>query len=246
MTKDDIKELAGINSKHGLCVSMFLNIDKTSQDKHEISSRINHLLNEEEKNLSAGHDAAKHLRADYAAIWKFAENGLVTKNKRGLAIFSNSEMNYFKAIYFTRPVEDRILFSTRFLVRPLIRYLDDNAKILAVFIDQSRGRLVEVDQGEVTRFIEFEDEVPKKVKAGTHYGLADKRIERHVKWHIRGHLKKLTEMTLDLLKKDGYQWLFVYGLGEELSDYVKILHSYPKRKLVFEEQVDMLDEAERF
>ena len=240
MKVNDIKELAGFTSPHGLCVSLFLNIDKKHLDSHDIDSTLNHLINEEEKNLSAGHDSAKHLRNDFGRIREFIKN-LDTGNNRGLAIFTCAEADYFKVFYLTREVENRITFSQKFLIRPLVRYLDDNSKILAVFTDRKRARLVEMDEGEIKRFIEFEDDVPKQVKAGSHYGLADKRIERHVEWHVHNHFKKVAEMTLDLLFEDGYEWLFIYTQPDDIKEFEGLLHSYTKRKVAFEKQVDLME-----
>lgn len=245
MNIQDVKKLSQVISKHGLCVSLYLNIDKKHQDRHDLKTILNHLINEEEKNLSVDHDAKKHLRADEDVIWNYVNKliSVTPSDRRGVAIFTNSEMGFFHSYLFTRPIENRIFFSTKYLVRPLLRYLDDNARVLAAFVDKARGRLVEIDEGIIKKFIEFEDVVPNKVKAGTHYGLADKRIERHVDWHISNHLKKIAKISLNLLKRKEYDWLFIFGQNNELTSFEKLLHSYPKEKLVFEEQVDLLEDG---
>ncbi|HDZ86788.1 MAG TPA: hypothetical protein ENH57_03745 [Actinobacteria bacterium] len=243
MNLTTIKDLAAIKPDKNIAVSMYLNIDAKERRHSDIKTILNHLIRDEIKNMNISDHRQKHFRADLEQIRYFFESEQFQQGKnRGVAIFSKSTSDIFDVVYFPQPVQDRILFSQNFLVRPLLGYLDLFTKYLALFVDQTRGKFFEVDYGEISDFYNFKEQEPRKVKAGGYYGYAERHIERHIDDHLHQHYKKVSEKAFDMIRKYDFQWLILVGLAENLYEFKKTMHPYLKDKLAGELRVNIAQE----
>jgi len=240
MELEDIKQLASIKPNNSLGISLFLNINAKERRHSDIATVLNHLIEEENKNLNLNHYEFKHFRENIEGIRNFFDaNSFVQEENRGIAIFSKTNIDLFEVFYLAQPIEDRILYSQNFLIRPLVGYLDKYGKYLALLLDQSRGRFLEIEQGKITHYRYFRDEVPNKVKEGGWYGYEEHHIEKHVEDHLHQHYKKVAQQALVMLKKYHYDWLIIAGQPETLASFKKTLHSYAAEKLAAEVTVNL-------
>ncbi len=239
----EVRKLATLYHDKNIGLSLYLNIDAKELRRSEIKTTLNHLIDEEFKNANLNHEQRKALRSDIDNIRSFVDFDLIQGKNRGLALFSKSAINLFKAIYLPQPIEDRILFGSNFLLRPLAGFLDDYSEYLAVLVDQSRGMFFEVEHGETVDYYYFRDEVPSKVKEGGIHGYDERHIEKHIDEHILRHFQKVAKKTFDFLKKYNYKRLFLVGQAETLSKFKKTLYSYAKRKVAAEIEINLTKES---
>ncbi|HSA96914.1 MAG TPA: hypothetical protein VLJ16_12750, partial [Acidobacteriota bacterium] len=62
-------------------------------------------------------------------------------------------------------------------------------------------------------------------------GTAAKRIERHIDAHLLEHYKKASQKTLELSKKQPFDWLFIAAEENHIGDFESHLHSYLREKV---------------
>jgi len=236
----DIKKLAQIKPDDSLVLSLFININAKERRHSDISTVVNHLIEEENKNLNINRYEFKHFKPNIERIREFFDSdSFVQKENRSVAIFSKDAIDFFKVIYLAQPLADRIVYSSDFLIRPLLGYLDTYGKYLALLVDQSRGKFFEIEQGKITAYRYFRDEVPNKVKEGGWYGYDEHHIERHIEDHLHQHYKKVAQKALVMLKKYNYDWLILAGQPETLAKFKKTLHSYTSQKLAAEIHINL-------
>lgn len=240
MELSDIKYLANLEPDRNYAISLYLNINARDRRHSDIKTILNHLLVEEIKKTDISRHRQKHINADIEMIETFfsAELFKQAKNK-AVAIFSKSTSNIFEVFYFGQPIQDRLVFSRNFFIRPLLGYLDQYPKFLALLIDQQRGRFFELEQGNITNYDYFRDEVPNKVREGGWYGYEEHHIERHVEDHIHQHFRKIANQAFWMLQERDFKWLLLLGTAKNLTKFKKTLQSYLKQKLIAEIPVEM-------
>ena len=243
MNREIIKKLAAIEPDKNISVSLYLDINAKEMRHSDIKTTLTHLMDEESKNMNISHHRQKHFREDLVNIKDFFDSEEFVQGKnRAIAIFSKSTSNVFEVIYLPQPVENRVIFSNNFLIRPLIAYLDKYSKYLAILVDQTRGVFYEIDYGQIIDYFAFKEEEPQHVKAGGYYGYAERHIERHIDDHLQKHYKKVAGKAFERFKKQGFDSLIIAGQPTNRFVFKKTLHPYLLERLSSEIDVNMAKE----
>lgn len=64
------------------------------------------------------------------------------------------------------------------------------------------------------------------------YGLAERKIERHVATHVRHHFKRISEITFDFFREHHFDGLILGGQPENVSEFESTLHRYLTPRIV--------------
>jgi|SRR5579884_314278 len=91
------------------------------------------------------------------------------------------------------------------------------------------------------------------------YGLAERKIERHLESHVRQHFKRIADITFSFFKDHHFNWLILGGQTEKVAAFEEVLHSDLKSRMIgtlkadpksslaaiHEESLRLIQEAER-
>ena len=64
------------------------------------------------------------------------------------------------------------------------------------------------------------------------YGLAERKIERHIDQHVRHHFKRIAEITFDFFREHHFDWLILGGQPENVGEFESTLHRYLTPRIV--------------
>jgi len=64
------------------------------------------------------------------------------------------------------------------------------------------------------------------------YGLAERKIERHVENHVRHHYKRIAETTFTFFKDHQFDWLILGGQEENRASFEEVLHHDLKERII--------------
>lgn len=233
-SRKQLRNLARFQSQDYLTTSFYLDTDKSRLSKKQIQVSFKNLLQQARSSLNSLESNRRikdSLARDLEKIGRFATQSLPTWTAPGLALFSCAGENFWQEISLPRAPRNHFFFDRAPYVRPLSSIMDEYHSICALLLDRQSARWYSIFMGEMVHLDSLTSEVPSRVKEGGWQGYESKRIERHIDAHLHDHLKKATQKTFDLFKKNEFDWLFV-GLNEEYRAPVEqLLHPYLRERL---------------
>lgn len=229
-----IRDLAKFKNDNLLTTSLFLDTDKSRQNKKEIAVSFKNLFSDGRTRLETM-DLSKakkeSLLRDLEKISRFGAQTLPSWTAAGLAIFACTEAKLWEELALPRAPRNHLVFDRALYVRPLTSMLDEYRRICALLLDRQEARWYGLFMGEISLLDSLKSEVPSRVREGGWKGYESKRIERHIDAHLHDHFKKASLKTFDLFKKNQFDWLFVSCKEEYRSDFEPLLHPYLKERL---------------
>jgi len=233
-SRSQIETLAKYKSQGGLVTSIYLDTDKSRQNRKEIQLVLKTLLNDARSracDLGAAKDRTDALVRDLDLAADHGNQALLTSSAAGLAFFSDSQKKFWQVLELPHGPRNRVIFDANFYVRPLAAILDKYSPICALLINRREAVWYDVSMEEIKFLDKIQSDVPARVKEGGFEGTAAKRIERHIDAHLLEHYKKASQKTLELSKKQPFDWLFVGAEENHIGDFEGHLHSYLRDKV---------------
>lgn len=224
LNQREVQQLAAFQARPYLVLSIYLNADGRAREPGVVRSQAHALLHQARMELESRWDRLAHAvreaaRADLERCRAFVDSFLPHGACRGLAVFSCAGRHWWQHFSVPRPVPDRILWDFDPLVLPAVRLLEDYPQTGVVLLDWKEGRYFGSRLGEVEELRVVRDEVPGRVRVGSWYGLADKRIERHIEDHVRRHVQHVAAEARRIFEAWPITWLLVGGNAELFEDF---------------------------
>jgi peptide subunit release factor 1 (eRF1) len=232
--RSDIEALTRFEGNGDLVASFYLDTDKSRMTRKEIQLSLKNLLaaaNTQMEGLDAGKGKKESLCRDLDLISDFCSRTLGALNAPGLAAFSCARRNFWHALELPHGPRNRVIFDTTFYVRPLSAILERYSRICILLLGRREAKWYEVAMGEIRPLESLTSDVPGKVKEGGFEGNESRRIERHLEARVHDHFKKAAQMTFDLFRKHGFDWLFLGYEDNHHADFEAQLHSYLREKI---------------
>jgi peptide subunit release factor 1 (eRF1) len=232
--RSDIEALTRFKGNGDLVASFYLDTDKSRMTRKEIQLSLKNLLaaaSTQMEGMDAGKEKKESLGRDLDLISDFCSRSLGTLSAPGLAAFSCARRNFWHALELPHGPRNRVIFDTTFYVRPLSAILERYSRICILLLGRREAKWYEVAMGEIRALESLTSNVPGKVKEGGYEGTESKRIERHLEARVHDHFKKAAQMTFDLFRKHGFDWLFLGYEDNHHADFEAQLHSYLREKI---------------
>ncbi len=232
--REDIEKLSLLKTEPYWVTSVFLSTDKSLQSKKEIALNFKNLIAEGRNRLSSleiNKEIFSSLESDLENISQHVSLQLNSQHHPGLALFSCSAKGIFTTYNLPHPPRNRLVFDPNPYVRPLIAILERYHRILTLVLSRREAKWYKVFMGEASVVESLSSDVPGKVREGGWEGYESKRIERHIEAHVHDHLKKVSQRTFELFKKNKFDWLFLACEDKLLTDFEPLLHTYLKERL---------------
>ena len=233
ITRENIRELANFESKHGSAVSFFYQ-PKTPKDKSHREEAI--LLKDLVRD--AQRDADKNGRnggakADLDRILELAER-LHGNGGRAKAIFASAKDNVWHEFDLPpRLMETRLFVNNRFHLRPLTAIADVLPRLLIAVADKTKARFFELWMDEIRELEQqrMTNEITRRGRSDGFAGYEAGHAERHVDNEAMHFYKEVAERMKDL-HEGGFERFLIGCRDENWSEIEPHLHPYVKQRFV--------------
>ena len=220
LTREELREIAKMRGDGAYFVSFYLNVNPMTNVKDNYVIHVKNMV----KQTSEKTDKAvlKKIGGDLEKIESY-----ILSNKRvlkkGLAILSSQEKDFWKEIHLAVPVKNEIIVDTTPYIKPLLDILDNYQRYAILLVGKDTARLFLVHMGEIEEYAEVHSEdVPGKHKKGGWYALSEKSYERHIDYHVGLHLKDVVK-ELDTFLSGEYVGRLIIGGTEEAVSRVRAM-----------------------
>jgi peptide subunit release factor 1 (eRF1) len=230
--RERIAALSRFHSDAFLTTSVFLDTDKSRRTRKEIFLDLKNLLNKARAEIAAL-DASKEKKAslekDLAAVESYGNLNLMT-DAAGLAVYSCAGAGFWDVFDLNEAPRNQIVFDLNPYIRPVNRILEGFRRFLVLILDRREARWYEMFMGRIAPLASVSSEIPKKVKSGLE-GQETKRMERHFEALVHGHFKRSAQVTFDILKKNGFDGLWIGCADGIYRDFETLLHPSVKERI---------------
>lgn len=234
--RNQVEKLSRFYSKKFPTTSFFLDTDKSRQTKKELSLTLKNLVAASRERLEAMNlddkDKKDSLGRDLDKIQAFGEEQILASHHPGLAAFSCSAEGFWQDFVLADAPRNRLLIDQNPYVRPLTVILEGHPRLCILLLDRKEAQWYDVFMDEGRRVESLRSDVPTKIQPpGGSDRKNTKTLERRIEAHIHEHFKKAAQITLDMLKKTPFDWLFVGTIDAHRPGLDAILHPYVKSRL---------------
>ncbi len=154
ITEQDLQELLAFEARDGRVVTLYLDVDRSQQTADMIRKQARSML----KEISVGDQDAQAIEhyLDYSFDW----------GKPGLAIFSCSSQDYFRAYQVAVSFRNRARVAKKPYIKPLTHLLDYYAHYGVIVVDRVGARFFEYHVGELEEVAGTMGDDVRKLKSG--------------------------------------------------------------------------------
>jgi peptide chain release factor subunit 1 len=189
VTWETLRGLAGFRSAEGCAISLYVDLDPSSTPTAaEMESRMRSLVSDVEKRADARHYAHEQkaaLRADLDRIRRWWDD-FDRDGVRGVAVFTSSLDNYWRALPLAERVSDEVRLSSDLYLAPLVPLVGRGDGALVAFVSRERGQVFRLRGGRLEEVVDQTEEQPGQHDQG---GWSQSRYQRHIEKLVGDHLK---------------------------------------------------------
>lgn len=231
-----IQELLNFSGKNAPVVSLYLNTDLRHTTLPEIRLITKNLIkerSEELKNTPLTHQEWSSLNQDFERIQQFVEQKLSPGESQGCAIFSNNRADFWQIYFLPQRVKNALIVDPDPYIRPLMAILHQYYKFALVIVDRRRAQIFESYLGQIADQSEFvSEDVPAKVRLAGWYGLEEKRVMRHIDYHVHMHFKKVAAQIYRLSTQHQWDYIILSGPTDILPEFEFHLHRQVQDRII--------------
>ncbi|MBD3413239.1 MAG: hypothetical protein GF421_02260 [Candidatus Aminicenantes bacterium] len=234
INQDQIEKLAEFRSKDYFTTSFFLDTSRDRMTKKEIQLSLKNLINRshsrlEKRNLD---DKKKEsLFEDLKKIQDYCTQKIPFYDDYGLAIVSCHKEDFWEVFNLVKSPRNMVIFDRNPYVRPLSAILEQYHRICALVIDKKEAKWYDIYMGEIDLMDQMETDLSKHKGETGREGFGSQSLEKHLSSLFQTHIKKASNHTFELFKKDSFDWLFVGASEEYLKELKSQFHPYLKERM---------------
>jgi peptide subunit release factor 1 (eRF1) len=230
--RDELRQLAGIESSEGCAISFFFQ-PSTPQDRSHRGETIlvRDLVRDALKNLDRTGEHAR-ARGDLERILAMADQ-LHNNHSRAKAIFACAEHGLWKEYDLPAAIQSTGLHvNNRFHLTPVVAAVSDDRQATIVLIDRENARILELDGDLVTEKEVLRNELPRRGRSDGFRGYEGGHLERHVDNEAMRHFKEVAERLKEMHVAGRLPVLLVGCRAELWSEIETHFHPYLRQALV--------------
>ncbi len=232
ITREDLRQLAQIESPEGCAVSFFFQPQTPHNKSHKeevilVKDLVRNALRAAER--QGNHCAA---RADLERILAMAEH-LHGNRARGKAVFACGEQGLWRE--FDLPAvlpKTEVVVKYRFHLRPLAPLVAGSQRCCVALLDRENGRLFTMQFGEVVEYPGVFDTVPRIGRSDGFAGYDAGHVERKYENEVVRHFKNVSERLRQIHQKENCEAVIIGCRDEVWSEIEPHLHVSIKQHLL--------------
>jgi peptide subunit release factor 1 (eRF1) len=232
ISKQDLERILSRPPSERPVVSLFLDMSVNQNNKRQwevFLSQKRTQLEETEPEMIARQGHSVDALADRIRGW-IAED--FAEANRGVVIYAEVGGDYFEAMQFPVPVQNRLVVADRPVVGPLAQVLESYHHYGVVLLDREHVRILSVYLGSLLDEIERHGDplpVPSHVKAG---GYSQARLQRRKAEEMRHFFKEFAAEVEEFVARYQPQDLVLLGTEENTAKFREFLPDSLLQKVV--------------
>lgn len=243
ITQKEVSLLSNYAAREGVAISFYLNTDGSERSKGMWDIETKDLIKNARKKLeklNANHSYIEAAEKDLQQIQHFASTESFVPRYKSVAIFANSNENFYQIYRLPVPLKSNLTLDTNFYVRPLLAMLEEHSRIGLILIDSRHARFFEIYMGELLEHLDFETKGKNLGKPFSEtFMKRDKRLMQKKEEETRFHLSSVAELLKTHFNRRHFDKLIIGArkpLGEHLA---RLLHSKLQDNLIGTFEVDI-------
>src|SRR4051794_38834241 len=233
LTDETLKSLAVVEADEPVVVSLFLNLDPSqfavgparSSQITSVLAELDALLRDDD----LSEDAREALQVDRERIEAYLrDDALDVDGAQGLALYSASALDEYRAIKLPDPIETTVVVDQRPILEPVVDAADDG-EWCVLLATRDSGRIFRGGPTRLREVREVQSKVKNQHSAG---GWSQARFERSVEHDVERHLERVTDLLLRSFKRRPFEHLVIGANNESLRPMLEDeAHSYLLERL---------------
>jgi peptide chain release factor subunit 1 len=234
INKQDLERFLNREETGRPVVSLFLDMSVNSNNKrtHQVFlGQKRDQFDELEAEWMTTHEEGVHSLRDRVQGWLDSE---FDEANRGVVIYAEVGGDWFEAMQFPVPVQNRFVVAPRPVVGPLAQVLTDYHHYGVVLLDREHVRILSVWLGTLLDELEFRGDplpVPSHVQAG---GYSQSRYQRRKAEEMRHFFKDFAAEVEDFAARYRPDDLVLLGTEENLAKFREFLPDSLLQKVVYQ------------
>ena len=216
LSRGAIEEIEAFESRYARVLSLYLGLEPRRQVKGSYRAVFEDLVKETRASLDE--TTREVLEKETRLVGEWIEGH--RPGGKGLAVFSSSADQFWRAYFLPVCVEDHMAFEPRPDVAPLFDVVDEYERYVVALVDKEKARLFAVFVGQIEELDMLEDEVPPRTDQG---GLSQSHFQRHHELHVLWHLKRVVDHLARLFGRRKFDRLILAGHEEATSELRRLL-----------------------
>lgn len=226
LTKDDLRTLAAYSGNGDPVTSCYLDVDGSRLTRRrDVADQLARLIREGR----AKAEGRECILQDLRLIEDYVKGSIDRSRTRGVALFSSSSNQFWRAIELPVPVRDQLVINQSPAIRQLEAVLDEYEPFAVVLVDRQHARLVVLQLGEVVEVRELFEELPRGSDALR--GFDKGKVMDHVAELAHQHLRHAAEVAFEALKDISFGRLILAATDEVAAEIEPLLHPYLRDRL---------------
>jgi peptide chain release factor subunit 1 len=226
LSEEQIDQLAAFDGQGARVLSVYLDLDPATQVRRSYKIALEDLVKTARARLDdASAREAFETEAARVQTWLDSEK----PRGKGLAVFSCSPRNLWRADFLAVRVMNHLAFEPTPDVAPLLRIVDEYERYAVAVVDKEKARLFTVFAGEIEESEHFRDWVISKHDQG---GWSQARYQRHHEAHVYWHLERVAQRLAALHRRRRFDRLILAGPAEATSELQRLLPRALARRVV--------------
>lgn len=233
ISKQDLERLIARPSSGDPIVSVFLDLSVNSDNKRTHRIFLNQKRGEFQELDS---DRSNHHREAIGAVFDRVETWLENEfheENRGAVIYTELGGDWFEALQFPVPVQNRMLVDEQPLITPLAQVIESYHHHGVVLLDREHVRILDVYLGTLLDEIEVHGEpypAPHDVQAG---GYSQQRYQRRKLEEMRHFFREFAKEVEEFVNRYKPDDLVLLGTDETVGQFLDYLPERLREMVVY-------------
>jgi peptide subunit release factor 1 (eRF1) len=233
ISKHDLQRLIDREPGEHPILSLFLDLSVNSDNK-----RTHHIFLAQKRAQfdELDSDRRNHHREDIGAVLARVDRWLDTEyseENRGGVIYAEIGGDWFEAIQFPVPVQNRMVIGERPVIKPLAQVLESYHHLGVVLLDREHVRILSIYLGTLLDEIEVRADpipAPHDIQPG---GYSQKRFQRRKDEETKHFFKEFSREVEEFIGRYKPRELVVLGTDENVAKFRDFLSDTARRMIVY-------------
>lgn len=222
LEEKDIRELSEVYDTKPTFLSIYLNLhdknykkfmEKREKEVSKILKKDRELHNVFEKNIES---IKEHMKTMFL-------------NKKGLAIFCNSEKDFLKAFQFPKSLGNLFVVDSSPYIRQIVCFLEEYENFCLILIDHSNARMFLISAAEIADKKEIHKDIFHHHKKG---GFSQMRYQRIREGNILHFFKEAVEDISKMIKDEDVRRIIIAGPQVPKKQFMEHLTKDMQEKVI--------------
>lgn len=225
-----IKELAAVKPTDAPFLSLYLNTRGTESGKRQYVIFLKDKLIFFQKEFANGSEQENNFEKSWQKIEQYLNHNLELKSN-GAVLFSrcHPDNDFFLALQFPLPLENRFVVDSVPHIFPLVQFLDNSHHYLVMISDSEKAKIFEIQFGGIKDIQKIEKPEDEKSFRGEWSQLHYQNWKKH---QTKKFIKQKIKILGDLMQHNGVEHLILAGDDVMLAQIKKELPNRLQERVV--------------